>query len=71
MMLQESGVGYRKKKQNNYIKSLINLNISEITYYLTNMFKTEATYGFTSPSFSDCIKKPKLFKSDIFNRCMF
>ncbi len=55
----------QKKKQNNYIKSLINLNISEITYYLTNMFKTEATYGFTSPSFSDCIKKPKLFKSDI------
>ena len=55
----------QKEKQNNFIKSLNSFNINEITYYLTNMFKTEATYGFTSPSFSDCIKKPKLFKSDI------
>ncbi len=55
----------QKKKQNNFIKSLSNFRVDEITYYLTNMFKTEATYGFTSPSFSDCIKDPKLFKSDI------
>ncbi len=55
----------QKNKQNNFIKSLGKFNVDEITFYLTNMFKTEATNGFTSPSFSDCIKKPKLFKSEI------
>lgn len=55
----------QKKKQNNFIKSLSDFNIDKITYFLTNMFKTEATYGLLSPSFSDFIKDPELFKSNI------
>jgi len=55
----------QKNKQNNFIKSLSDFNIEKLTYFLTNMFKTEATYGLLSPSYSDCIKDPELFKSNI------
>ena len=41
----------QKNKQNNFINALLDRKIEVVSQFLTNMFKTEATYGYLSPSF--------------------
>lgn len=55
----------QKHKQYDFIKALFEKDIDTVAYHMTNMFKTQATYGYVSPSFSDVSANPKQVKSDI------
>ena len=55
----------QKKKQNNFINVLLERKTEVVSQFLTNMFKTEATYGYLSPSFSDALSEPEKVKSDV------
>ena len=55
----------QKKRQNNFIDAVHKAEVEVVSNYLTNMFKTEATYGYLSPSFSDALKNLDKTKSDI------
>lgn len=55
----------QKNKQNNFINALLDRKIEVVSQFLTNMFKTEATYGYLSPSFSDALFEPEKVKSDV------
>ena len=67
--LRNDGTGewewLQNNKQKNFIKSICDMNMEEISHLLVNMFKTEATYGYLSPSFQDCKDKLNAVKSDI------
>lgn len=55
----------QNNKQKNFIKSIRDMDIQGVSDFLVNMFKTEATYGYLSPSFQDCKNKLSTVKSDI------
>jgi hypothetical protein len=52
-------------KQKEFLRSLVSKDIELISSFLTNMFRTEATYGYISPSYSDAIANPEQVSSDI------
>lgn len=54
-----------KHKQKNFLNSLIAKNVEETTRYLSNLFKSEASYGYVSPSYSDSLKDVLRVSSDI------
>ena len=55
----------QENKQKEFIKSMISKDVKSISPFLTNMFRTEATYGYVSPSYADAIVDPKQVSSDI------
>ena len=55
----------QENKQQEFIKSIFNKDVAAISPFLTNMFRTEATYGYLSPSYADSISDPKQASSDI------
>ena len=52
-------------KQKEFLRSLVSKDVELISSFLTNMFRTEATYGYISPSYSDAIANPEQVSSDI------
>ena len=55
----------QNNKQKNFIKAISDMDIQGVSDFLINMFKSEATYGYLSPSFQDCKNKLSTVKSDI------
>ena len=47
----------QKNKQANFLGKLADLDSKSIAYDLANMFRTDATYGYVSPSFIDTFEK--------------
>ena len=56
----------QNNKQKNFIKAISDMDIQGVSDFLINMFKSEATYGYLSPSFQDCKNKLSTVKSDKF-----
>ncbi len=48
-------------KQKEFLRSMMSKDIESISSFLTNMFRTEATYGYISPSYSDAIANPEQY----------
>jgi len=57
----------QQNKQKKFIEVILKKNSFSLSLYLTNMFRNEATYGYLSPSFSDCTRNKKQVSSDILN----
>ncbi len=55
----------QQNKQANFIGKLHNLDTKGIAHDLANMFRTDATYGYVSPSFVDTIDKSSKVISNI------
>ena len=52
MMVQASGSSYKIINKKNLYKAISDMDIQGVSDFLINMFKSEATYGYLSPSFS-------------------
>lgn len=55
----------QENKQNEFLKAMFSADENALAPLLVNMFRTEATYGYLSPSYSDAILNPRRVSSDI------
>ena len=55
----------QNNKQKDFIHTITNKKVKQLSLKLASMFKNDSTYGYLSPSFYDVNNDPEMVKSDI------